>query len=186
MLLELLAEQVVVGGLAGEPVPVLCQHHGDAPGGHEVAHAVHAGPLQAGAALSGVLHLLEDLVAFSGGVVSEGFYLLGERVAGAGLLICRDAGVEDSPLRAVAVVLRAWLPSYESVGSTPRALASLRIVSGCAPLLPCSYVLIRLRWTPLFSARSPISHKRRSRSLRSFSPSIRISVCVPIYRVLSQ
>ena len=81
MLLELAAQEVVVGGLAGEAVPILREHHGDAAGGHEVPHAVHAGPLQAGAALAGVLYLLEDLVAFSGSIVSQGFDLLGERVA---------------------------------------------------------------------------------------------------------
>ena len=68
----------MVGGFTAEAVPVLRQHDRHAAGGHEVPHAVHAGPLQAGAALAGVLHLLEDLVAFAGGVVSQGFYLLGE------------------------------------------------------------------------------------------------------------
>jgi hypothetical protein len=43
------------------------------------------------------LHLLKDLVPFASSVGSEGFELLGERVAGAGLLICRDTGVEDGP-----------------------------------------------------------------------------------------
>jgi hypothetical protein len=36
VLLELAAEQVVVGGLPGEPVAVLRQHHGDTTAGHEV------------------------------------------------------------------------------------------------------------------------------------------------------
>ena len=54
VLLELAPEEVVIGGLAGEAVPVLCQHHRDAPSGHEVPHAVHAGPLEARAALAGV------------------------------------------------------------------------------------------------------------------------------------
>ena len=103
MLLELAPKEVMVGRLAGEAVPVLRQHHGDAAGGYEIPHAVHAGPLQARAALAGVLYLLEDLVAFSGGVLSQGFDLLGEGVAGAGLLVGGDAGVEDRPLRAVAV-----------------------------------------------------------------------------------
>src|SRR5215213_6747896 len=69
VLLELLAQPVVIGRLTGEAVPILCQHHGNAPGGHEVPHAVHTGALQAGSALSGVLHLLKDLVPFTGGVV---------------------------------------------------------------------------------------------------------------------
>ena len=67
--------------LAGEAVAVLGQHHGDATGSHEVPHAVHTWPLQACAALTGVSYLLEDLVAFSGGVSPQGFDLLGERVA---------------------------------------------------------------------------------------------------------
>src|SRR5215212_3314919 len=97
MLLELPPEQVVVGGLAGEAVPVLRHDDGDAPTGDEVPHTVHAGPFQARTALSGILNLLEDLEAFSGGKVSQGFYLLGERVARAGLLVRGDAGVEDGP-----------------------------------------------------------------------------------------
>jgi hypothetical protein len=106
MLLELLPEQVVVGGLAGEAVPVLGQHNGYVPRGHEVPHAVHAGPLQAGAALSGVLYLLENLVAFSGGAGPQGLDLLGERVSGAGLPVCGHSDIEDRPLRAVAVRIR--------------------------------------------------------------------------------
>ena len=52
--LELAAEEVVIGRLAGEPIAVLCEHHIDTASGHEVPHAVHARPLQACAALSGV------------------------------------------------------------------------------------------------------------------------------------
>ena len=51
---ELPLEQVVVGGLAGEAVSVLGQHHGDAACGHQVPYAVHARPLQARPALAGV------------------------------------------------------------------------------------------------------------------------------------
>jgi hypothetical protein len=78
VLRELFAQVEEVRGLAGEAVPVLRQHHGDTAGGHEVPHAVHPGPLQAGAALSGVYYLLEDLVALLSRVCSQGFYLLGE------------------------------------------------------------------------------------------------------------
>jgi hypothetical protein len=81
VLLKLSTEEVVVGGLTGEAIAVLCQHHGDASGGYEIAHAVHAGPLQACAALAGVLYFLENLAALSRGVLSQGFYLLGERVS---------------------------------------------------------------------------------------------------------
>jgi hypothetical protein len=77
VLLELPPEQVMVGGFAGETVAVLRQHHRDAAGGHQVPNSVYAGPLQPGAALTSVLHLLDDLVPFAGGVVSQGFYLLG-------------------------------------------------------------------------------------------------------------
>src|SRR3712207_3350807 len=47
VLLELALEQVVVGGLAGEAVAVLRQHHRNSALGHEVVHPVHAGALQA-------------------------------------------------------------------------------------------------------------------------------------------
>src|SRR5215208_1569400 len=97
----------MVGRLAGYAVPVLCKHHGNAASGHQVTHTVHTWPLQACAALSGVYYLLEDLVAFSGGVLPQGLKLLGKRVAGACLFVCGDAGVEDGPkdgsLEAVAV-----------------------------------------------------------------------------------
>jgi hypothetical protein len=45
MLLELLAQEVMISGLPGKAVPVLCQHHRDAAGGHVVSHTVHAGAL---------------------------------------------------------------------------------------------------------------------------------------------
>jgi hypothetical protein len=78
VLLELLLEKVVIGWLAGEPIASLCEHHIDAASSYKVPHTVHAWPLQAGAALSRVCDLLEDLIAFTGGVGSQGFYLLGE------------------------------------------------------------------------------------------------------------
>jgi len=49
---------------------VLSEHYGDAAGSYEVPYTVHTGPLKAGAALSRVYYLLEDLVALSGGVGS--------------------------------------------------------------------------------------------------------------------
>jgi hypothetical protein len=58
VLLKLLAEQVVVGGLPGEPVPILCQHHRDASGGHKVPNPVHPWPLKARPALARVGDLL--------------------------------------------------------------------------------------------------------------------------------
>src|SRR5829696_10121066 len=106
MLLELPPQEVGVGGFAAETVPVLCEHHIYIATGYKVPHTVHTWPLQAGAALSGVYYFLEDFVAFSGGVGSQGFELLGKGVAGAGLLVCGDAGVEDGPLWAVAVGAR--------------------------------------------------------------------------------
>src|SRR5215211_8966332 len=44
MLLKLLAQQVVIRRLTREAVPVLSEHQGDAPGGHEVPYTVHAWP----------------------------------------------------------------------------------------------------------------------------------------------
>jgi hypothetical protein len=58
MLLELASQQVGVGGLAAETVPILSEHHSHTATRYEVSHAVHARPLQAGAALSGVYYLL--------------------------------------------------------------------------------------------------------------------------------
>jgi hypothetical protein len=101
--LELALEEVMVGGLAGEAVPVLRQHHGDAAGGHEVAHAVHAGPLQACPALPGVRHLFEDFVAFLARVGPQSLHLLGEGVTLVGLLLGGHAGVEDGAAGTVAV-----------------------------------------------------------------------------------
>jgi hypothetical protein len=100
---KLLSQEIQVRGLSGDPVPVLGQHHRHAASRYQVPHAVHAGPLQAGAALSGVLYFLEDFVPFAGGVGSQSFYLLSERVSATGLFVGGDAGVEDGPLRAVAV-----------------------------------------------------------------------------------
>src|SRR5918993_558233 len=103
MLLDLASEEVMISRLAGEAVPVLSEHNRDAPSAHQVSHAVHARPLQACAALSGILYLLEDLVPFASSVRSQSFDLLGERVSAAGLLVCGYTGVKDGPLWAVAV-----------------------------------------------------------------------------------
>jgi hypothetical protein len=54
-----------VGGLTSEPALVLRQHRREAPGGHEIPHGVHSGPLQATAALSRVRHLIKDLAALT-------------------------------------------------------------------------------------------------------------------------
>ena len=62
----------MVGRLSGEAIPILCEHHGYPASGHQVSHAVHAGSLEACPTLFGILNLLEDLVALSGDVVSEG------------------------------------------------------------------------------------------------------------------
>jgi hypothetical protein len=58
VLFELTPEEAMVGGLAGDAVPVLCQHHIDTTTRYEVPHTVHAWPLKACAALSGVYYLL--------------------------------------------------------------------------------------------------------------------------------
>jgi hypothetical protein len=107
---ELLPQQIQVRRFAAETVPVLCEDRRYSPGGHEIPHAVHTWPLQACTALSGVRYFLEDFVPFSGSVVSQGFYLLCEAIARAGLLVGGDAGVEGGPLGAVAVRVRHSLP----------------------------------------------------------------------------
>jgi len=103
VLAELLLEEVEVGGLAGETVPVLGEHDGHAAGGHQVPHAVETGPLEARTALPGVQNLLQDLVTLGRCVVPKPLYLLAKAVAALGLLVRRDAGVEDGLLRAVAI-----------------------------------------------------------------------------------
>jgi hypothetical protein len=78
VLLELASEKVMVGRLAGDPVPVLCEDDRYTSGGHEISHAVHARTLEARPALPRVLHFFEDLVGFAVGVLAQSFYLLGE------------------------------------------------------------------------------------------------------------
>jgi hypothetical protein len=70
VLLELALEQVMVSRLTGESIAVLCQHNIDTTIRYEVSNAVHTWPFKAGPALSGVYYLLEDLVAFTGSVLS--------------------------------------------------------------------------------------------------------------------
>ncbi len=103
MLLKLSPEKVVIRWLTAKAVPILGEHHRNPTGGHKVSHAVHARPLKARAGVAGIRHLFEDLVALTGRVGPQCLYLLGEGVAGAGLLVCRDAGLEDGPLGATAV-----------------------------------------------------------------------------------
>ena len=91
---EHLAKLREVRGLTNELVVVLRQHRRDAPGGREIPHGVHSGPLQATAALPRVRHLIKDLAGFTGGVVSKGFYLLAEWEAGSYLLVCGHSGVQ--------------------------------------------------------------------------------------------
>jgi hypothetical protein len=96
----------VVGGLPREAVPILCEHQVHAPGLHEVAHAIQAGTVQISPAPAGVGDFLEDLVPFAGGVLSDRFELLCERIAAPCLLVGGDTGVEDGRLRAVAIGAR--------------------------------------------------------------------------------
>src|SRR5215208_7403238 len=155
MLLELPPQEVVIRWLTGEPIAVLCKHHRDAPGGHEIPHTVHTWPLKAGAALSGVYYLLQDLVAFTGGVLPQGFKLLGKRVAGAGLLVCGDAGVEDypedGPLEAVTISGRHDYSFTSSEARTPSTSAIFFSVSGWARPR-CSTTATAPAERPAFSA----------------------------------
>lgn len=76
------------------------------------------------------------------------------------------------PSRAVGV------QRSSSEGSTSRALANLRSVSGCAPPRSFSSLEMTLRCTPLSRSRSPMSHSLRWRSVRNLSPSACMCVCV--------
>src|SRR5215217_864145 len=148
---------------------ILCQHHGDAASSHEIPHTVHTWPLKACAALSGVYYLLYDLVPLTGSIRSQGFDLLGEAVAGAGLFVCGNAGVEDGPLRAVAVRGRHDYSSSgtSSEASMSRALASLRIVAGYA--VPSLSILDIVSFeTPAFSPSSRRVSTRFLLSILSF------------------
>ncbi len=71
MLLELSSKEVGVSRLSREAVPVLGKHHRHAACSHQVPHLVHTGSLKARPTLSGVLDLLEDLVALSCGVLPQ-------------------------------------------------------------------------------------------------------------------
>jgi len=70
MLAERLAQIREVRGLTSEPVVVLRQHRRSAPGGHEIPHGSILDLSRLPAALPRVRHLIKDLVAFTGGVVS--------------------------------------------------------------------------------------------------------------------
>jgi hypothetical protein len=69
MLLELALEQIVVGRLSSEAVPVLGQHHRDTAGSHHVPHPIRSRAPKARATLAGVRDLLKDLVALAGRVL---------------------------------------------------------------------------------------------------------------------
>ena len=69
--LELPLEQVVVGGLAAEAVPVLGQHQRDPAGRDEIVHPVEARAFETRAAVTRILHLLDDLVTLPHRVRSQ-------------------------------------------------------------------------------------------------------------------
>lgn len=100
---ELLAQQVEVGWLTGDAVPILRQHDRHAAVRNEIPHAIHARPLQARAALAWVRDLFQNFVAFPLHILPEPLHLLAEAETGAGLFVRGYAGVEDSPLWSVAV-----------------------------------------------------------------------------------
>src|SRR5215211_3922810 len=83
--------------------------------------------------------------------------LLGEGVAGAGLLVSGDAGVEDGPLWAVAVRVRhGYSSDFVSLrGSTPSAVANLRAVGIWGSVSLRSSLATVFNATPAFSASSP-------------------------------
>jgi hypothetical protein len=74
---ELLAQEVVVRRLPGDPVPVLGQHHRHAAGRDEVPDAVHAGAGEASPAVARIQNLRENRVALPRRVLAQGFHLLG-------------------------------------------------------------------------------------------------------------
>ena len=78
VLCELLSQIDEVRGPLSKPVAVLCQHRVYTAGSHRIPYAVHARVLQGCLALPRVLCLFENLIAFSGGVRSQGFDLLRE------------------------------------------------------------------------------------------------------------
>src|SRR5215208_2490251 len=116
--------------------------------------------------LSGVYYLFEDLVAFSGGVLSKGLKLLGKRVAGAGLFVCGDTGVEDSPLGVVAVRVRhGYSFGMRFAASIFNAFANLRMVRKCGSAWSFSILLRVVRPMLARSASSCCVRSARSRSL---------------------
>jgi hypothetical protein len=73
VLLELPPQEIVVGGLSSEAVPVLGEHHRNAAVVHQVPHPIHPRTLEARPALARVLNLLEDLVALACCVLPQRF-----------------------------------------------------------------------------------------------------------------
>jgi hypothetical protein len=76
VLLELLAEQVGVGGLASEAIAVLSEYYRYASPCHEVTHPFQPRTLKGCAAETGVRHLLHDFVALAPGVRAQRIELL--------------------------------------------------------------------------------------------------------------
>src|SRR5215211_2373659 len=68
VLFELLAQQVVVGWLPGEPIPVLGEHQRDSALSHEGPYLVYPRSFQRDPTLPGIADLFHDLIAFSEGV----------------------------------------------------------------------------------------------------------------------
>src|SRR5215212_1630152 len=105
--------------------------------------------------------------------------LLGEGVAGAGLLVSGDAGVEDGPLRAVAVRVRHDYSSdfVSRRGSTPSAAANLRAVGIWGSVSLRSSLATVFNATPAFSASSPWVSACSIRRALSLSP-IYTTACI--------
>ncbi len=120
MLLELTPEQVEVGGFTGEAVPILSENHRDATSGDQVPHPIQPRSLQACAALSGVLDLLEDLVALSRAPFPQGLDLLPEAKPSLGLAAGAYPRVQDGPLRHALSSLPSPSKSAASAGRPSR------------------------------------------------------------------
>ena len=105
-------------------------------------------------------------------------------VVNIGVVVVGENGVRRLVVGAeehLILVAHGYSPT-SSVGPTSGALTSLRMVSGYAPPLPSSSSAMKLPWTPLSRARSPINHTRWRCGHQSFCPSSSVTARVTITR----
>jgi hypothetical protein len=89
---EFLAEDVVVGWLAGEPVPILGEDHVDATGRDGVTQGIEPESIQRSPGCA-ILELSYDLILILLAILSQDLKLLTEGVPLIPLLLCAHTSV---------------------------------------------------------------------------------------------